>query len=197
MTFGEILDAVREHYVTRLSQAIDGERARAAGHQVVNEAAYLTADGRLAREGFFSTPLRQDIFVLSRPGRSLRVESETLLSFPLVRFEWEGVPVTIGPFHWNDCAGRLPGVVETVAWSPLTGWFKAWFDEIDHHEPLADGLRGAVHSLSDPAFEPGAARLRVDLGSAPAEAFEHLLDALAKLQPSAIEIGAPATDTSP
>jgi hypothetical protein len=189
MTFGEILDAVRDHYVTRLSAVIAEERARVPKVKVVTEAAYLTADGKVAREGFFASPLRQDIFVLDESGRSIQVQTEGAITFPKVSFEWEGVPVVIGPFRWNECRTRLTGVGRGADWKPLTGWFSAWFDETDHHAPLADGLKGAVHFLSDPEFDAGAARLCLDLGSAPVEAFEHLLDALARLRPTTIEIG--------
>jgi hypothetical protein len=190
MTFGEILDAVRDQYLARFRQVVAEHRRT---HRVAVEAALLTADGRLARRpGGLPTPERQDLFLLSpEPARAVEVTCAEALSFPEVRFEWEDVPVAVSPFRWHACVVALDGLTEAVDWKPLRNWFAAWFDETDHHAPLADGLRGAVHAVSEPSFDDGVAQLTVDLGSAPADAVEQLLDALARLSPRAIRIGQP------
>jgi len=191
MTFAEIVDAAHDHYLARLHAAVDDAHRAAPHARLVAEPAYRTGDGEIAHEGFFGAPLRQDLVVFAGDGvRSVEVPAGELASFAPAQFEWEGVQVTLGSFHWSDCRVSLAGVGQATAWRPLTAWYDAWFDAHDDHAPLKDGLRGAVHRLGDPRFSDGSCELHLDLGSAPAEAFEHLLDALARLSPTAITIGA-------
>ena len=78
-------------------------------------------------------------------------------------------------------------VPETTRWQPLQHWFWHWFKENagEHNEALA----GAVHFLSDPEVSDGAVTFAVDLGTAPVEAFEDLLDALETMGARRCEIG--------
>jgi hypothetical protein len=104
-----------------------------------------------------------------------------MLSFEPISFMWGGA----GPFQWQAMRLQLP-LPETTRWQPLQHWFWRWFKEDagEHNEPLA----GAVHFLSDPEVSDGAVTFAVDLGTAPVESFEDLLDALEMMVPSTVRL---------
>jgi hypothetical protein len=107
------------------------------------------------------------------------VDSDRLLTFEPIRFAWSGeLTVTLGPFQWDNLTVRIPAAEGPADYGPLVDWFREWFRE---DEDGAGELLGVVHFLSDPEAAEGEVRLTADLGSAPVEAFEGLLDAVAAL----------------
>src|SRR5688572_19863537 len=108
MTAAEILDQIRSLYVDALESEI--EERSGAGVSVVSEAAYLTAEGELSRDGEFNLPARADVIVV-RSGRAeeaLQVDTERMISFSPVTFVWEEtLEVTVEPFQWNWCEIEL------------------------------------------------------------------------------------------
>ena len=72
-------------------------------------------------------------------------------------------------------------------WQPLKEWFWHWFQQ--EEDGGEDSLLGAVHFLSDPEVSGKMVVFEADLGSAPVEAFEELLDAVASLSVKQCEIG--------
>jgi hypothetical protein len=179
MGLGELLDQIRQHYLDRLEAAAEQLRS-AGGTEVVLEAALRTRDGSPAVEGTLGLPLRIDVAVIKdgEVSETLNVDTETMLSFDPLQFDWGALAVELHPFAWDAASFRLEGVEAEGGWRPLQDWFWRWFlaDEEEGDEPL-----GAVHFLSDPDLTAGHADFSVDLGSAPVEAFEELLDAATAL----------------
>jgi hypothetical protein len=169
MKLGELLDRIRDYYTQRLRTEL-----REAPTPVA-EPAFRKKDGSLAREGPLELPLRGDLFA---HGEMIAVDTEKMLSFDALEFLWtEELTVNLEPFKWNEVTLVLSGLGACVDWDPLVDWFEKWFDAEDRREPGPDGLRGVLHFLSDPEVEGEDVRFSVDLGSAPVEAFEELLDA--------------------
>jgi hypothetical protein len=54
-----------------------------------------------------------------------------------------------------------------------------------------------VHFISDPEISTGAIIFTIDLGTAPVEAFEDLLDALESMGAKHCEIGSPEGSVAP
>jgi len=170
MQLGELLDRIRDYYLQRLRVEL-----REAPSPIA-EPAFRKKDGSLAREGPLSLPLRGDLYA---HGEMIAVDTEKMLSFDALQFHWtEALKVDLEPFKWNELTLQLSGVGSCVDWAPLVDWFEKWFDGDDQREPGPDGLCGVVHFLSDPEIEDDAIRFAIDLGSAPVEAFEELLDAV-------------------
>ncbi|MBV8880203.1 MAG: hypothetical protein JO332_09585 [Planctomycetaceae bacterium] len=169
MQLGELLDRIRDYYLQRLRTEL-----REAPKPIA-EPAFRKKDGSLAREGPLSLPLRGDLYA---HGEMIAVDTEKMLAFDALEFPWtEDLTVDLEPFKWNELTLHLAGVGSCVDWAPLTAWFEKWFDGDDEREPGPDGLRGVLHFLSDPETHDDEIRFMIDLGSAPVEAFEELLDA--------------------
>ncbi|HEY1082152.1 MAG TPA: hypothetical protein VGE29_07815 [Prosthecobacter sp.] len=189
MTLGSVLDEIREVYLSLFRQAVR-EACAPKGARVLPEPSFLTDDGSLAREGSLGLPSRMDVVVFTgETPENVSVDSESLLTFDALNFDWKEVPVCVLPFCWDACPVLLTGLPETPDWSPLKAWFEQWFDLEDARPADKAGLYGVVHFLSDPVTEDGKTRFHLDLGSAPVTAFEGLLDALVATGAKRLEFG--------
>lgn len=197
MTLGSVLDEIREVYLSLFRQSL--REACAGSPQVIAEPAFLLEDGGLAREGHLNLPCRMDLVAFAgETPENLSVDSESLLTFDPLDFDWKEVPARVLPFCWDACPVTLTGLPETPDWTPLTTWFERWFDLEDTRPPDKAGLYGVVHFLSDPVTEGLKNQFSLDLGSAPVEAFEGLLDALVSLGAQSLVMGEPVeTGASP
>jgi hypothetical protein len=189
MTVGQLLDDIRERYLTQFRRSIS--EVQEAGMEAWVEPAYCDEDAALAREGELGLPLRLDLVGVAdgEAQERVRVDSDSMLSFEPIDFEWRGLPTRLAPFHWDSCHVRVTGVPKPADWSHLHDWFDHWFDSEDTRQPDSDGLCGVIHFLSDPKRKGAATVFEVDFGSAPVEAFEEFLDALRDSGATKIEIG--------
>lgn len=170
MTFAELMQAIRASYVEVLAEAVAGRDL------VFREAALRRADGSLALDGVPLTPVRVD---LVEAGDSRMVDAKRRLDFEPFSFELSGMQVAVSPFTWDWLAIAIDGDA-AAATRVCADWFMRWFDPEDEREPGDDGLRGMVHCLTDATATATGITLHVDLGSAPDEAVDDLLFALAE-----------------
>ena len=190
MTVGQLLDDIRERYLTQFRRTIS--EVKESGLEAWTEPAYRDEDGKLAREGELSLPMRLDLVGMAdgEAKDRFRVDSDSMLSFEPIDFDWsDGLPTRVAPFHWDGCHVRVTGIGKAADCSHLCDWFDRWFDSEDTRQPDEHGLYGVVHFLSDPKQEGEALIFEVDFGSAPVEAFEEFLDALRDSGATKIEIG--------
>ncbi len=181
MSLGILLDQIRDYYVGRLINSID--ESAPAGATVTHEAPYCDSNGNLVTEGQLNLPSRGDLFI-NRDGTvvdSIQVDTEGMLSFEPVVFQWpeSELAVELRPFQWNWLQIRAFGLPARVDWAPLRVWFIRWFSGGDWSEGV---LLECVHFMSDPQDGDGYSQFSIDLGSAPIESFEGLLDAIARMQ---------------
>jgi hypothetical protein len=195
-TPSQILEQIRSHYLTRLRQGI-ADHAGDGIVTVVPEAALRGHDGKLLRRGTPLAPVRVDLVTLvnERVRDGMEIESETMPGFPPFSLRWKHVlPVVINPFAWNLCPVRMVQAGGGI--EPITDWFEQWFDADELKTPGEDGLIGVVHSIRSLAGEAGSVHFSIDLGSAPIEAFEEMIEAMFKCEAVSAEIGtAPAKNT--
>jgi hypothetical protein len=190
MTVGQLLDNIRERYLTEFRDCI--AYVKQNGMEAMCEAAYCDENGAMAREGILHLPLRLDVVGVAdgEAKDTIRVDSDSMLSFEPIDFDWRGgLPIRLAPFHWDSCHVRATGIQKAANWSHLRRWFDHWFDDEDTRHPDGDGLCGVIHFLSDPKQEGAATTFEVDFGSASVEAFEGFLDALQDSGATKIEIG--------
>ncbi len=188
MDIGELLDRIREQYVLQFTSA-SKDLGQQDGVQVASEVALRNEDGEALVDGILDLPMRLDLVAVKDDDAAepVAVDSNQILSFEPITFEWSGgLTVQLGPFQWDNLPMRIPTERATPGWSPLVEWFREWFREDDDGfgEPL-----GLVHFLSDPETVEDAVRFTADLGTAPVEAFEGLLDAVAALGAADVVIG--------
>ncbi len=189
MTLGDLLDDIRTRYLAQFRRCIG--QITGTGRRAIVEAAFRDERGALVGGGALGLPLRGDVFAVAegQSPESLRVDSESILTFEPVASAWNSVPIRVSPFQWDACDVRASGIPPATDWSNLRGWFDRWFDGDDTRQADEQGLNGVVHFLSDPAHHASAATFQVDFGSASVEAFEELLDALRDSGATKIEIG--------
>ena len=185
MSVGQILDEVRGYYLKRLmDQVLEFGKT----DRFLREAAYCKADGEFATEGALDLPLRMDFYLYeneSHPAKVLAVSSQNMLSFEPVQFNWGSMLIKLHPFRWEELLvmAELPSAPD---WRALKEWFWKWFQDDDSGD---EDFLQAVHFLSDPNPRDGGFEFQMDLGTAPVEAFEDLLDALAECGATRVDIG--------
>jgi Lon protease-like protein len=166
---------------------------RYTGKEVLLEPAVRTDSGALENSGKLQLPRRADAAILvgtkahpieNRVGRVGATRRE---------FTWHAaLPVSFLGFGWDACLVHVRGWNKATR-AATTDWFWRWFDRMDEKQKDEKGLRGVVHSL-DVASEDREAVLKVDLGTAPIEAFEDLLDTLQRAGASSVEFSGEAAD---
>jgi len=188
-TLSAILEQIREFYVARLIEAIK-DRPAGPGEEVAHEVAFRGEDGEFITEGLLDTPIRGDLFVIKNnevidvPD----VDSDVIVQFDPVFFDWpeSALKVDFHPFQWDWLQIQIHGLEGETDWSPLREWFMRWFDEDD---PAEDELLEGTHFMSDPMKGDGFYQFSIDLGSAPCDAFEDLIDAVVELGATRVEVG--------
>jgi hypothetical protein len=175
------IQQTRAHYIAQLQNA-----ARAAS-SVHLEPALRTSDGSLALEGMLSLPFRPDL-VPKTGGPSIMVDSTMRVQFEPWEHQVGSTRISVTPFIWDNAAVRLSGVTTEADWDPLRHWFLRRFDTEDRNPLNSEGFYGVVHFMSDPAPIAGGSKISIDLGSAPIECFDSLLDALLSLRPTLVEV---------
>ncbi len=190
MAIGQLLDQIRGLYLDGFAEVIK-ECRKDESVKVFAEAALVTPDGEPIEEGPLGLPLRMDIVVVQgdTAQESIRVDSEHALSFETVSFDWEKkLEVTLSPFSWDWCQAKLFGLPGSPDWKPLVDWFMSSFEESSSFGPDED-FSGVVHFMSDPELQSDYYLVTFDLGSAPVETFETLLDAFLLVGAKSVEIG--------
>ena len=187
MTTGELLDKIREYYLRRFGEVV-GEK-RKPGATIATETAYRDEHGQPIGDGALNLPSRGDVFVITNGEvtESLQVDTEGMLSFQPLSFAWESAVVTLSPFQWNWCEVSATGNITAESPSAIVKWFHRWF--LADEDGVPERFVGAVHFMSDLEMGTGHFSVSVDLGSAPIEAFEELLDAAVLAGATQIHIG--------
>jgi hypothetical protein len=191
MKLGKIITDVRDDYLNGFT---DSRSKISKEKRVIIEAAFRDGGGNLVEDGILNLPLRGDIFVMADNGstESIRVDSKSLLKFQPFEFVWRNnLPVLVNPFFWDACDLRLQGIDLFANWQPLKNWFYKWFDSEDKNQSDKNGFNGVIHFLSDPVNKDSLVVFQVDLGSAPVQSLEDLLEVFSNLGVKEVEIGNP------
>ncbi|WP_293370956.1 hypothetical protein [Nevskia sp.] len=182
------------HYLSHFINVVN-ETRREGAELLVTEAAVLDEAGRPRLSGVLKLPLRQDIAAVNGGlvTKSLHIETDRMLSFEPLQFSWDhDLKVSLSAFQWNELELRLHGLPKRPSWSPLQDWFHGAFGD-PQQVGDGNGFLGVAHFIDDPVIETGllsnSATIYVDLGSAPVEALEALLDAAAKVGARKLDVG--------
>lgn len=186
---GQLLDEIRDYYVNRFIDAIN-EQSLADGVTLTHEPAFCDSNGDVVIEGELAVPSRVDLLVISdgAVSDSILIDTDGMVSFEPIAFDWpeNNLNVDLHPFQWNWMQVRIFGLKTNADWAPIRDWFIGWFQEND---PADGELLGGVHWLSDPEYGDDYSQLSIDLGTAPVESFEELLDAIGQMGATRVQIG--------
>lgn len=121
-------------------------------------------------------------------GKSIPVDSSSRISFKPVTIKYKNCDVLIHPFAWDWVQVSVMGLPESEVAAIAREWFLHWFDPEDSNAMNDQGLYGVAHYLGDPQAVDGGVRLTTDLGSAPAEALDDLLEKLSDRGAAAVSV---------
>ena len=189
MDLQELLNQVRDFYLSHFRNVVK-EKRRLPRATILTEPALHQPSGQVARQGALNLPVRTDLVVSSTNAKdTMQVATEKPLGFEPVVVDWATLKLELAPFRWEKCQAQVRGLPAQVDWLPVVDWYERWFDEFDKKVALKKNFQEVVHGLEDPIARQGEATLTVDFGSAPVNAFEEFLDALAQLGASSGKIG--------
>jgi hypothetical protein len=196
MDLTERFETIRQAYIDRLAMTMHEARTT-AGNRAITEAIVRDGQGAVARGGAFNLPQRVDVLIAREgaPAETVQVSSQgEPETSPSLHYEAAGgLHVKIHPFLWDRAFVHLLDGSAAMEWEPLLSWYEEWFKG---DEEGAGDLLLAVHSIADPEDVEDGVTLTIDLGSMPVEAMEELLDALAGLDVSGVELGTPPPEES-
>lgn len=192
MTLGDLLEMIRQDYIDHLTAT--AEDLQADGAEVMFEPAFRDDKGEVALEGSLKLPARIDLLAKRMNAGVEDVETVQVAAEGVFRFDgsidiaWDGgMAVQVFPFGWDLMPVRMEGVATDATFEPLQQWFWRWFAE---PEDLQGPVQEVVHYLGDPeAREGGETRIIADMGTAPLEAWQDLLDACAACGAKKVTVG--------
>ena len=182
------LEAVREQYLNRFEETAAEARQRYG--EVKLEANIFDPEMELPRR--FDLMYRQD-----GAGRIEDVRLRTDVEWPdAVVWHTGGIPVTVLSIAWDCCVVIAKPAPRGQAIAQIVSWYSKWLD--DTRAPAEPPFRGVVHSI-EPQEVDGVLLMRVDLGTAPADALLELLQILATngVQAAALGTTDPAEPARP
>jgi len=98
---------------------------------------------------------------------------------PITEVHTSGVKLTVYPFVWNACEFYFDS--NESSWDAIDRWHVKWIDENDKKPQDKHGLSGVVHWLRQPIRDGNRVNLLLDFGSAPQDAFDEMIVALARI----------------
>ncbi|PZP40221.1 MAG: hypothetical protein DI585_01710 [Pseudomonas fluorescens] len=191
MTLGDLLEMIRQDYIDHMTAMADD--LEEDGAEVMFEPAFRDDKGEVSLEGILKLPARVDL--LTKRGEAVepvQVAAEGVFRFDdSIDITWDnGMSVKVLPFGWDMMPVRMSGVADDQAFEPLQQWFWRWFAE---PEELEGPVQEVVHYLGDPERVDGEVRIMADMGTAPLEAWQDLIDACAACGAKSLVIGEAAS----
>lgn len=182
MQVGELLDAIRENYLSKFLGEIN---LIDAGKKIYIEPALRDSEGNVVTEGVLDTGSRVDIAVSSESMETINFDFNEMLSFQELVFSWEdSMTIKLNPFQWDYCPIILSGNISD--WTPLKKWYRKWFAETPKENSV---LFDCVHFISDPEKVDSGHQVYIDFGSADVASLEELFDAAKSMGATELVVG--------
>ena len=185
--FVEIVEAVRELYVTQFADTVAGFSEET--HVV--EPVLLDSEGDVATEGPMRLPFRADYASLE----SGKLESFTApreLRFDTFSFTLGGTVIVVAPFAWDYASVHVAGEWDELAARLFADWHRRAFGDEQAEDNIR--LQNVIHTATTPEKTEAGYAFEADFGPAPADTMSDLLLALLGNAPDRIEIGMPADE---
>lgn len=182
----DVLAPVRDLYLSRFFRRV--ERARLHGRRIVLEPK-IRDGAAVERTGVLNLPERSDFGIMETGAiKHHTIDDNCDIAFEPMRFTLgDAARVEVFPFAWNrfgvtfDC-GDSPDRLTL-----LRQWYLEWFQSRRLDE--SSDIQGVVHAIVGPDRTADSWRVRLDMGSAPVEAFLSLIEMLVESGASHITVG--------
>lgn len=185
--FKSVIETARETQVTELESAFKISKLSQPGSKV--EAMARDKDGAVLRGGVLNLPTRLDILMpMSGTWTARDVALTQPAHFEPVSYTIDrSLEVTLFPFSWNDLQISFETGDDPKRLLRLRMWYLEWFQS----RVLGNGApsKGVVHAIHGPERVDDLWNLRIDMGSAPAEALIELFSVMASRGVSSITVG--------
>lgn len=167
----ELLETVRQHYLTAYRRAIRSykERFKPGGPEVL-----LQLDRQVP---LVYRHYRMDLASGAvDPPNLTEVNPDTHLEFEPLSFNYHGLRIFVSPFVWNGIEfAAAPRLSDDAG---IQGWALKWLDLDERAEQDEDGLGAYIHSITTPQDHTNATTFSVDCGSAPVSSVLELFTVL-------------------
>ncbi|NRR34107.1 hypothetical protein HSX11_28415 [Oxalobacteraceae bacterium] len=176
-----VLNLIREHYMAAYMEAIcefSQEIPPSVPEVLFEFGAERAYAFRLYRIDLVSN--------INGKAKMREINRETYLSFAEKTFmPVPGLKLSLSPIAWNGV--EITSNVNP-SWKKLEEWTLRWIDVKDLHTQDKVGLQGVIHSVTAPEMSEGYSTFSVDFGSAPVAAIESLLQLLADLGATEVQM---------
>ena len=166
MEFGDLLNLVRDSYITQFSAFVDQQRAsHADGAPEVKFELSEDSD-------FFGHAYCADYASPEDGGHVVELSPDEEISFDPLQVSFGEMEMAVTRLAWHDMTFSL-GQGGHVASDKLTPWFQTWFDPNEERFDPDTRFSGNIHALT-----LDADGMNVDFGTAPLDAFIELVELL-------------------
>ncbi len=166
MDIEDLIIRVRDHYVEQLRLFVAQQKEACGGLGSAEVKLQIPEPSSLYRGLFcidFAAKVGEETIFRE-------MQADSFLAFAPVAATIGSAEVVLANLHWNDVIIYHDLGADIVG---LDAWFEAWLDPQDARYDEAAEFALCIHSLG---IEPGV--LTVDFGTAPPDAFWHLMKAL-------------------
>jgi hypothetical protein len=193
MVLGDLLAMIRQDYVDALLAEYKA--------QPTDSAVATALEPALRDDPALGVVLWGDLRVRHNGRDTLKtVASEGVFRFDeRIVFDWgdalpgKGAPlqVVVLPFMWDAMAVHVAAGGPKPDWAALEDWLARWSMEPDADDQgdIEEQGRGVVHGCTVPFAEKEGYRFEVDMGTAPLDAWEDLLEAVLACGCVCVQIG--------
>lgn len=166
LEFGDLLNLVRDSYITQFSAFVDQQRAGHdnGGPEVKFE---LTEDS-----DFFGHAYCADYASPEDGGHVVELSPDEEISFDPLQVSFGEMEMAVTRLAWHDMTFSLPQGAQ-VAPDRIAPWFETWFDPNEERFDPDTRFSGNIHALT-----LDADGMNVDFGTAPLDAFIELVELL-------------------
>jgi hypothetical protein len=182
MGIGELLDKIREHYLSKFIERIN---SIGDDEKIFIEPAFRDSEGNVVTEGALNAGSRVDVAIVSDKTETINFDFDGIIAFEQLEFLWENtLTIKLNPFQWDYCSLIFTGNITN--WDPLKRWYSKWFSENPKEGSM---LSDCVHFISDPEAVKNGYHVYVDFGSADVAALEEVFDAAKEMGAIEVSVG--------
>lgn len=168
MEFGDLLNLVRDSYITQFAAFVDQQKAS-------HDEGSPEVKFELSDSDFFGNAYCADYASPEDGGHVVELSPDEEISFDPLQVSFGEMEMSVTRLAWHDMTFSLaPGCIAPDRIAPmLQPWFETWFDPEEQRFDPDTRFSGNIHALT-----LDADGMNIDFGTAPLDAFVELIERL-------------------